>query len=132
MKKTKKQPNSSQSYEKLKEVWYKKLERSGFEDIEKDEFNLKQYSSRFAEATVVRNWHAKSEYYSMAGQFLNNYKFNSRLEKIIWEYHSNGISIRDIVKILKKVRVSQLKRARIHQILAKLVLEMKKMYGVTK
>lgn len=132
MKKTKKKPSKPQSYEKLKEVWYKKLEKSGFEDIEKDEYNLKQHSSRFAEPVVVRNWHAKSEYYSMAGQFLNNYKFASNLEKVIWEYHSNGISMRNIAKLLKRVKIIKPNKDNINEIISRLIAEMKKMYGVTK
>ena len=32
-------------YDKLKEIWYGKLKKSGFEDIERDENTLKEYSS---------------------------------------------------------------------------------------
>lgn len=117
-----------QDYQKLKEVWYKKLERSGFVDAERDEYTLKQYSSRFNQAEVVRNWHSKTEYYSMAGQFLNTHKFASRLEKVIWEYHANGVSVRDIAKLLKHVKVIKPNKDNVHKILARLIREMKSMY----
>lgn len=121
-----------QTLEELKTYWYAKLSKDGFEDIEKDEFNLKQYSSRFNQDAVVRNWHSKSEYYSMAGQFLNNYKFASNLEKVIWEYHANGIGMRDIAKLLQKVKVKSIKpnKDNVQKIVSRLVEEMKKMYLV--
>jgi hypothetical protein len=45
---------------------------------------------------------AKSTYYRLAEHFLNDYKFPNQLQRIIWEYHSQGISLRDIVTILAK------------------------------
>ena len=119
-----------EDYQKLKEVWYKKLERSGFVDIEKDEYNLKQYSFRFNQDAVVRSWHSKTEYYSMAGQFLNHYKFASNLEKTIWEYHVNGIGVRDIAKLLTKAKVRSIKpnKDNVQKVVSRLAEEMKKIY----
>lgn len=116
------------TYEELKSVWYKKLESKGFKDIEKNELQLKSYSTEFARPPTVRNWHAKSEYYSMAGQFLHNYKFESRLERIIWEYHINGIGSRSIARVLNKAKVSNIYGTKVFQIIQRLVREMKKMY----
>lgn len=117
-----------QDLQTLKEVWHGKLQRSGFEDIERDELRLKTMSNKFNTDMVRRNWHAKSEYYSMAGQFLHNYQFKTRLERIIWEYHANGLSIRDIAKILKKVKITSIKRGAIFKKIKKLTVEMYKMY----
>lgn len=114
---------------RLKEVWYRKLERSGFKDIEHDENNLIDYSSSFNHnKRSAKDFYAKSEYYSMAGQFLNEFKFKSKLQKIIWEYHSNGVSARNIAKVLAKTRVSNLRKSQIWNILKPLVAEMKRMY----
>lgn len=41
------------------------------------------------------------EYYRFAGHFLNDHRFASKLEKLIWELHANGLSMRNIVKKLK-------------------------------
>lgn len=96
-------------FDKLKAKWYKKLEKSGFEDIESSEDRLKSYSNKFARKDEYMNsvdtWETKAEYYYIAEYFLNTHKFNSKLEKSIWEYHANGISVRNIVNILKKVRI---------------------------
>ncbi len=110
-----------------KAIWYKKLEQSGFKDIEKDEHRLKQWSSKLNTDVVRRNWEAKNEYYSMARRFLNNYKFESNLEKNIWAYHAEGISARNISKLLKKVRINKY-FVTISVITRRLAYEMKKMY----
>lgn len=119
-----------EEYLKLREVWYKKLSKAGFEDAEENENSLKQYSSRFATPIAIRNWHVKSEYYSMAGQFLHNYIFESALHKTIWEYHLNGIGVRDIAKLLKRVKIFKPNKDNIQKIIADLVIKMKEMYLV--
>jgi hypothetical protein len=90
-------------------IWYKKLKKSGFDDIEQDEFYLKKWSNRFenlAASNDPEHWFKpKQDYYYYATQFANTYKFKSNKEKLIWEYHSNGISMREIAKLLKKVRI---------------------------
>lgn len=119
-----------QDYKTLKDLWYKKLAKTGFYDIEWDEYDFKDVtpSVRFSRPIVIRNWHAKSEYYSMAGRFLHEYKFASNLEKAIWDYHSNGISARNIVKLLKKVKVIKPNKDNISTIIKRLVGKMKEMY----
>lgn len=116
-------------YKTLKNEWYEKLRESGFHDIEQDEFRFKHVShaSYFGREIVRRNYHAKSEYYSMAGQFLNTHKFSSELEKVIWEYHTHGISMRNIAKLLKKVNVDMNKDS-VNNVIKPLVVEMKKLY----
>lgn len=114
----------------LKDVWYRKLERSGFEDIERDEYKLKRSSKDFCLPVVNRDWEAKNEYYSMTGRFLNEYKFKNNLEKVIWEYHSNAISMRDIAQTLNKTRVKKFNKDSVHSILKPLIKQMKKMYLV--
>ena len=96
-------------YNKLKKEWYKKLEESGFKDIEQDEDNLKSWSLSKALRnknngqgieTVVQKREAVESYYRLAGHFLHEHRFTSKLQKTIWEAHANGESIRDIVSLL--------------------------------
>lgn len=97
-----------QSCRDLQSQWTDKLEKSGFEDIESDEETLKIYSTvMFSRArSKVNNggFEAKAQYYQMATSFLEEYKFDSRLDKIIWEYHAEGLSVRDIANTLNKVK----------------------------
>ena len=128
--KAQKLDNKPQDYETQKRYWYRKLARSGFHDIEREgpKYKVEAHTARFNTEAVARSWHAKTEYYSMAGQFLNNYKFASRLEKIIWEYHTNGISARNIAKLLKKVKIIKPNKDNISTIIKRLIIEMKKLY----
>jgi len=107
----------------LKEIWYKKLKDKGFKDIEQDEYNLKRWSSEFVrhnhnidnKEISVRpknsrqkkdEFEGKRDYYYYAEHFLNDYKFKSERDRIIWEYHINGISAPNISKLLKKVKIN--------------------------
>lgn len=90
------------SYQELRETWYKKLTDSGFEDIETNDFNLKSSANKFAKR---KNLYDKSEYFYMARQFLNDYKFESKREQVIWEYWAEGMSVRDIAETLQKTKV---------------------------
>ncbi len=115
-------------YEKLRAVWYKKLEKEGFSDIESDEYNLKVWSAKFAKVSP-EVYQAKEAYTHMATSFLNDYKFENPLERLIWEYHTEAISIRDIVKLLrKKTKVMTINRSSIWAIVNRLETSMKKMY----
>lgn len=115
-------------YDKLRAIWYEKLKTEGFHDIESNDDNLKVWSSRFARENSIEVWQAKSTYYIMATNFLHDYNFKSPLERIVWEYHSNAISVRDTVDILSSTGVSSLGRDAIWLIIKRLEKIMKDMY----
>jgi hypothetical protein len=121
-------PATKAECEELRDKWYKKLENvkdetypTGFIDIERDEETLKVWSSdKFASRRLVQNggWQAKATYHSLAERYLAEYPFENRREQIIWEYHTNAVSVRDIVKLLKKVRI-KMKRTSVWEIIKK-------------
>jgi hypothetical protein len=123
-------PKRKPSYEELRDVWYAKLKMDGFEDIEQDEDALKKYTSTLVAQNAVRlgGWRAKAAYYSMCDRFLNEYKFDSTLDQIVWEYHANGMSKYEIVKILKKAKISTLTQGPVYQIIKRLRIKMYSMY----
>ena len=96
-------------YNKIRAVWYKKLKDEGFEDIEQDEDTLKSWSStHFNKKGFSPEYRmSKIEYYQMATNFLNDYTFESNLDKIIWEYHAEAISTRDIAKLLTAAKIKK-------------------------
>lgn len=119
-------------FAKLQAKWYKKAKAAGFEDIEGSESYLKIYSTRLfhrhdRDAGKIQ---AKAEYYRLATHFLHDHKFESERDKLIWEYHSNGLSAKDISEILKKVKVSNIKRSAITNVITKLSDAMKRRYLV--
>jgi hypothetical protein len=127
----------SKEFKKLEAKWYKKLKKEGFNDIEENEseyiirppYHYITDNRVFSSIEERRNhFNAKQYYYYMANQFLNTYKFKNNRERNIWEYHVNGISYRDITKLLKKARIKT-NRTTVGQIIASLRVEMKKMYN---
>lgn len=125
-------------FKKLKDEWYEKLKTTkskeypnGFQDIEKDEDTLKKYSFQSVfDNTKNKDWQAKATYYQMATNFLEDYKFSTTIEKLIWEYHANGISLRDISKLLTKAKVTSIfvNKDAIFAIVQKLKKSMYSMY----
>lgn len=121
------------SYRQLRDLWYKKLKEDGFEDIETKSGMLKGGSSTY-EFTRERayqqqgGFEAKIAYYDMATKFLNEYKFTKRLDKIIWEYHVNAISVRNISKLLRAAKVSKIDYNTVCRRIQKYREIMKKLY----
>lgn len=123
--------NKPSEYERLRAIWYAKLKKQGFTDIEQDEDNLKSWSAKFTSKSFLKNFHTKQAYYHMATSLLNDHKFNNRLEKTIWEYHANGISVREIVKMLRKAGIPKMSRGPVWETIHKLEGVMKALYQVT-
>jgi hypothetical protein len=109
---------------KLKKIWYKKLKKSGFEDIERDEYSLKYTTSNalFSKHGRIRTGtHVMiQEYYYMAEHFLNSYTFASERDRVIWNYHTNGLSNDNIAKTLKKARIKKCGRWTVWRIINEL------------
>lgn len=110
----------TKAFLKLKKTWYKKLEKSGFDEIE-DVDSPKE---------MLKSWHsykfnpnsswldqqiaAKRTYFENAAWFLDNHCFDTSLEKRIWACHAEGLSYRETAQKLK------IKEGRIYRRLAKL------------
>lgn len=105
----------TKKFQALQRKWYKKLENTGFEDIEQNESKLKNWTSarlqagrnngNSVEQTMVFN-ESKEEYYRLAGFFLYDHKFLSKQDHLVWKLHSEGVPIRDISKVLKALKYS--------------------------
>lgn len=114
-------------FKKLKDLWYQKLAKeTDFEDIEKDERS--EYVIRKTLSLKINHkkslfrtgaWIAKYEYYRMADDFLHIGVFDCDLDRIVWEYHANGISLRNISKLLEKVGIRKKKKDTIGKIVRK-------------
>lgn len=114
--------------EKLQDKWYAKLKSKGFADIEDRQGRLKTWSTKLFSYYKSDAWEAKRKYYQMAENFLNEYKFNTHLEKAIWTYHVEGISCRNISKLLKKLRLATLSKTPVFDIIKRLRKSMFAMY----
>lgn len=117
------------SYEELRDVWYDKLSKDDFEDIESNEEFLKTWHSfKFASPESKRYQFENAEYFRLAELFLQEHQFKSSLEKTIWSYHTNGLTIREIAAILEKAKVKKSKKDKVNYIIKRLVKIMKDLY----
>lgn len=113
----------SKQLKKLQQTWQRKLERSGFEDVERPNGTLKNYDSyRLREMNMTGDvLQARQRYYELARHFYNDHTFETSLEKEVWRLHSEGVTYKEIVKAIKR-RVSWSSVQRIVVRLAKLML----------
>ncbi len=103
----------SSELKKLQAKWYKKLARSGFEDIEDtsspNEFLNTWDSLHFLSRYTVDQFHARERYFQLATQFLEEHMFDTSREKSIWAEYCTGLSMRAIARnrrvSLHKIRV---------------------------
>ena len=126
-------PRKKVDLRKLQKEWYAKLAKEGFRDIERNPDRLHTYhSDLFAFQKRLQHSYGgqqcKADYYALATSFLNEYKFERELDKIIWEYHAEGISARDISRLLAKAKVANIQKTRVWELISNLEHRMKLMY----
>lgn len=101
----------------LIDKWYNKLAKSGFEDIEE----------RHSPRQMLKTWHntwfqargtpdqfaAQALYYQRAVDMLNTFEFASKRDRTLWQFHSEGKSVREIAKLtgVSKTHVHHLLQA---------------------
>lgn len=122
--------HKSKEFLELRAKWYAKAAKSGFEDIERDEDSLKAWHSFDFIRNTRNKYHpvvfqATEEYYRLAGQFLHDHKFKTKLEYAVWEMHCEGATIVDTATALKSrnFKCHKNKVNRIIQSLAKVMVE---------
>lgn len=106
-----------------RDKWYKILEEDGFEDIEihkpgqAEGFpELRRPTHKLIakllqqvqtdQTSLFRKSHPENEYFTQACNFFHSNKFPSKLEKSIWEAHSEGCRITEIAAMIKRSRSS--------------------------
>lgn len=120
---------SEQEYKSIQKEWYSKLKQEGFEDIETFDHkgiphDMMKKDFYIDIAKNPEQYAAKTEYYRLAGQFLNDYKFNTLLDRNIWFAHSEGQSIREIPAFLDTT--PPLTKDIVHRALKRLKVEFEK------
>lgn len=80
---------------KLQQIWRRKLERSGFEDAETPDGQLKNYALHWTSVDSGR-FHATQRYYELAGQMLHTHPFKDVVDKTVWRHHSQGKTWKEI------------------------------------
>lgn len=121
----------SKDFKALQKHWYSRLEKEGFQDIEQKDGLLKEWHSYMfmrSDNNSKYSGPSKQEYYRLAGQFLYEHQFSSKSERYMWEMHSNGISIEDIVDIIDRRKTKDfgkfVNKRNVHETLQRLAKEM--------
>jgi hypothetical protein len=118
-------PFKTKDFKALQKKWEERLKKEGFEDIERKEGRLKSGSvENVRYLYTTEQFNIKEEYYRLAGQFLHEYKFKSSVERKIWELHSEGMSVRNIIKKLKHKGITAYKNL-VHGTIVELADKMK-------
>lgn len=121
-------PRKKTSFEELQALWYKKLKKSGFDDIEQAGGTANRTTTRSINFLDPELRDTIESYYRMCHHFLNEYKFTTALEKAIWQYHSDGLSIRDVADTLRKLRRKKISKTKVGAIVKDLETIMKSRY----
>lgn len=127
---------NSKEFKKLQNTWYKKLEKDGFDDLERrgvpDEWIRHGGRIRVTDANFsYEKMESQTDYYRIVGFFLHDHTFENEFQKQIWTYHAEGISIRDMVNLFEKNGIDTY-RDKINRELIELKKLMLKRYGVVK
>ena len=82
----------------MRKGWYQHLERTGFQDIEKnDELRTGSWSHEIRQdLQTYHTFQARQSYYQWAQEKAQTARFSSTTDRLIWEYHSEGLSRRQI------------------------------------
>lgn len=84
-------------FQRLKEQWYARVRATGFRDIESPTGIIPRRSAPAARAGEIAHLEA-------ARAFLETHRFASHWEKRVWELHADGISNRQIARLLRNGR----------------------------
>ena len=98
-------PFKNKKFKSLQKLWYKKLAKTGFVDIENTNLpdpDIKKCDVIHFNKVTPDEYETRTKYYSLARGLLNTFAFESELHKKIWEYHSEGISTRKIEKLINE------------------------------
>lgn len=87
---------------KLQKAWQKRLERSGFCDIEpKEGAPMPESINIRREVKRPERLLSLQEYYSQASKFYWDYRFKTERDKKIWLYYSEGKTMREIAVLMR-------------------------------
>lgn len=102
---------TSKQLKELQHFWDKKLEDTGFEDIEKTvrgERMLKQYAqSVFKRSNSVHRMEQRLEYYLLISHLCHEMMFGNFVDRFIMEHYAEGIKQKEILKRLKDAGIKR-------------------------
>lgn len=108
----------TEEFKRLNKEWQKKLEESGFEDIEKSDNDFIRQHQVFTADKVQSE--GGREYYLLCQKILREYDFKDNLHRLIFELHTEGKSVREISTFLQLNSERTLKKSVISDVINKI------------
>ena len=84
--------------QRLTEVWYKKLSKAGFKDIEDSQERLLEYHNTKYSVRDPLAFASQQRYYELSAQLLHTHSFRDSEHRTIWDLHCQGRSNQSIAK----------------------------------
>ena len=123
----------SKKLKHLQSVWYRRLAKAGFKDIEDENGLVKSWSgsplpgfsndvngdlisSDLMPITSIKGYSSRlfkesqAEYYRLASQFVYDKTFPSLKDKKIWRYHANGATVAQVAEKFGMTRLQAQRR----------------------
>jgi len=92
---------------KLRDKYYRRIKKAGFEDIELIIPGVYIEVPLFRQQEL-RCLSGRADYFDLATQFLYKGKFKSVQEKKFWKYHCEGLKAPEIAKKFKKISAKKI------------------------
>jgi hypothetical protein len=91
----------TKEFESLKSKWYKKLEKSGFEDLEHSDENSPYLKHGSFQASMQFYTQEKETYYRLWTNYLSHNKIEDHKLNLVFSMHSEGETLTQITNLLK-------------------------------
>jgi hypothetical protein len=114
-------------FKKLKKEWDKKLESSGFEDIEKnDTDNIITNQIIKTGENIYQNYidfveDAGLDYYQYCHQILREFPFKRELDRVVFEMYTEGKTEREISKSLQNLNLKPITQQAINLLIRRIL-----------
>ncbi len=103
-------PFDTRAFKQLHAEWTAKLAASGFEDIEHADRSLTYGGTTVRRSANRAARSHRAEYYRLAGQWLWERVWRTRMQRRTWELHTEGLNHREIMRALGPMRMRQERR----------------------
>ena len=120
--------HKTKGFKELQDEWSKKLESSGFKDIEDKNEVIKRGSWDFRSRERREERIRKEEYFTQAIYFLNDYVFDNDIDRVIWRLHSEGDTVRNTSEYLRENHPPGLNFGNVQKVILRLRREMREFY----
>lgn len=105
-------PFNNKKFQALRRQWYDKLKKTGFKDLEHTSNNgaVSPYLTRNSTGTLRNQYDVSTVlYFQIVANFATHYPFDSKLDRLIMQFHADGMPYREMSRKIKDLTDSTVK-----------------------